>query len=364
MFKKLTAMQKLTWQLMWEIINAHATGAPLVSDINFENIDQTYFTTLLQEHRLQLIAYPLLKHILPNHHPTLIQLHKKNLASTFRHLQQKKALVDIAKNFQKDHIAYVTLKGPALNDLLYGDSCLRQSRDLDVLITPEDALKAHHILRNLNYQVAHQQIEESILKNPKNFPHFVKDVNYLNHEQILLELHYRSNMIKEVGLQFSSHHETIKLAMMKQDINILPTEENFLYLCLHAAKHNWARLQWLIDLVLFVQKFPLNWDRTHELASHTHCIRPLLELKILLKEYFNLTLPSFPTSWQDKLAIHLHLRKVEAYWQLTINTQSRFLNKLRLLTTALLLYHRWLDKCRFIQSMRINSRNLRVKLKK
>ncbi|MCD6046680.1 MAG: hypothetical protein K0S08_327 [Gammaproteobacteria bacterium] len=364
MFKKMPTQQKLALEFMWQMIKSHVANEPFVIRIDFEKIDQHFFEMLLKEHRLYLIAYPLLKNFLPASHPFLLQLHKKNFELTFRHLQQKKSLIQITKEFEANEIAYVALKGPALNDLLYGNHCLRQSNDLDILITPQDALKTHAILKSLNYQVAGQQFEKGLIQYPEQFPKHVKDIAYLSPEKILLELHYRSNMIKEVGVQFSSKHEIKKLNMMDQTIHILSAEENLLYLCLHGAKHHWARLQWLIDLASFVQKIPLNWDKVLKLACETHCLRPLLEVKILLKNHFNLALPNFNTSWQDRLAVYQHLKYVKARWQLIEKTTHRFYNNLRGVMIDSLLYSHWQHKLKFIQNTALSHHDPLIKLQK
>jgi len=53
--------------------------------------------------------------------------------------------------FAAHEIQVVSLKGPALRYTLYGDAALRSSSDLDLLVRPEDVLRANTTLEGAGY---------------------------------------------------------------------------------------------------------------------------------------------------------------------------------------------------------------------
>jgi hypothetical protein len=62
------------------------------------------------------------------------------------------ATATVARGLSSAGVRCVLLKGPALTSLLYDDSELRSYVDVDVLVTPDDALCASRVLRGLGYE--------------------------------------------------------------------------------------------------------------------------------------------------------------------------------------------------------------------
>ena len=115
-------------------------------------------------------------------------------------------------------------------------------------------------------------------------------------------------------LTIKSVSPPVKVMIEHKPIPVLAHEENFVYLCLHAAHHVWQRLIWLTDIAKFYQKIPLAWPRVLEIAQQHFCIRPLLEAKALLQEKFAITLPAIPHDCCDKIAVKFRLQHARYSW--------------------------------------------------
>ena len=53
-------------------------------------------------------------------------------------------------------------------------------------------------------------------------------------------------------VMLSKNHSSLKLG--NQQINVLKDELHFVELCIHGAGHLWERLQWLMDIALFIKR--------------------------------------------------------------------------------------------------------------
>lgn len=346
---------KLIEAFFWNLVCSHVSQHNVLAQSDtscapsrdpISSLDLTCLETLLDEHRLNLIVYPFLKKYF-SQDSFLPKLYEKNKAAIAHHLHQKKTLIQIAEQFEAKKIAYVILKGPALNDLLYDAYCLRQSHDIDILISPKNAMAAHEALQHISFFIADLTHQKNLGPLKENFFHQKKDVIYTNTNDIILELHYRVDLSFHIDISLDTVRMTRIALLPYRYVNILSSEENFLYLCQHGAKHHWARLQWLVDLAIFVQKVPINWSKVKNFANAMHCDRSLFGLKILLQEKFAISLPHLPISWWDRCIVQLHLLFVRTQWKRIGIKKTPFHRGLRSLLIDPLLYPTWRQKLSF-----------------
>lgn len=310
--------EKITWEFFWQHIYCHVTGNvkdPPLLDAHHVDVKRLY--QLIHEHRLDLIF--------------LSQLHDYALSKTaesypfkircmqkrHRLQQMKKCLLDIAQWFDKQHIPFIVLKGIPLNAKLYQNKALRVSNDIDLLIKEHDLLAVHHVLLAAGFNLKFELTLEQLLSNP-DLMHVIKDISYVHPaKNFRIELHWHTAEMSTMNLgPFPAQHTIKQTLTSEKSVTILDNENNFLYLCIHAAFHNWQRLQWLIDIIVFYQKIPLDWNRLIQLAQQYNAIRPLLEAKQLLLDKFTIALPPIPHKLNDIWAIKFRLRHARKLWQI------------------------------------------------
>ena len=240
-----------------------------------------------------------------------------NLSSHIRpHLLATHELVRLVTDLNALKIDHFILKGIPLNKLLYGDRLGRESRDIDILIQPKDIEAAHHYLISQRYQELHASVSiiDVILKSDA-LMRYVNEVHYWHpNKNIAIDLKWHAQATNCLGMAWCKHDDYNELDINSCTIKILKPEQNFYYLCCHAAKHQWDRLQWLADLAEFMQKIPLKWDVVITLAQETQAIRPLLEARCLLQQTYAITLKDIQHSFWDRMAIKTRLFILQASW--------------------------------------------------
>ena len=210
------------------------------------NFNQEEFIRLIKHHRLDSIFYKAVQEqniSLPTElKEKLEQINKRN---KMRMMKLTAELIRIHKLFAENGIEYISLKGPALSQQIYGDYTIRSSRDLDILVRVEDFVKASDLLKSINY------------KNNKKF-NAINRFNYKEYKfkntdnNILVELHHRlfnNKYLLEINEDVFTKKDFVNINGI--DIPVLPKKYNFKYIIIHAAAHNWKRMHWSLDVLQF-----------------------------------------------------------------------------------------------------------------
>ncbi|OYT73227.1 MAG: hypothetical protein CFK52_02890 [Chloracidobacterium sp. CP2_5A] len=185
------------------------------------------------------------------------------LVASFRQVQARKAAWTLQLAAQLDRILdaltaadipAVALKGPLLGERLYGADGFRSSSDLDVLVPYAGVRPALAALAPLGYRA-----DETTLARALSGDHNVA----LDSASPPLELHF--HLFRRFGVTLRSDEFLARAAPYQtrsgRVVRILTPEDEFLFLCVHAAAHSFARLAWLFDLKLLLAKHPaLDWD--------------------------------------------------------------------------------------------------------
>lgn len=184
-------------------------------------------------------------------------------------------------------IAYVPLKGTSLSARLYGDACLRQMKDIDVLVPPHQLAAAIAALEQAGYQVelpAALRSEQQLHLVRKVFWHL-----QCHHPQkrIQLELHWR----------FERRAQSDCEARWWQWLAARGTRAEayyeLLYLCLHGSGHGWVRLKWLTDVAIYQRRFDADdWRALLQLTSQLKMERILAQSLLLAQQVLGVELPA------------------------------------------------------------------------
>ena len=211
----------------------------------------------------------------------------------------------------------LVLKGLGLNALLYGETCIRASNDIDLFINKTDLLKAHHCLSELGFQLSIPLTIHQLTHELQFLTDAMNEMSYIHHDyHFRIDLHWQLTMLPMISYQpLLDPNKQTTVKFHQNTIPILEHHHHFLYLCVHAALHRWHRLHWLVDLAVFYQKIPLHWPRLLALAQQYHAIRPLLEAKQLLQDEFQLNInTTIPCTRMDQWACYWHLRSARRLW--------------------------------------------------
>lgn len=199
-------------------------------------------------------------------------------------------LVEIVKILEKAGIPVLPFKGPTLALQAFNDLSLRHYSDLDILVMPkhfDESVKA----LSANGYVPLTNV--SWLKRKLFFFTHKKDIVLTSHDnRVHIELHWKLS-----GSHFSMPVEISrlwnrleKLSLGGTEVNSLPFNDLFVYLCLHGSRHEWERLSWIADLLNLVATRErsgkkINWNEIREHARNYGCER-VLELGLFLVNYF------------------------------------------------------------------------------
>ena len=176
-------------------------------------------------------------------------------------------LLDI---FRSNSIPAIAFKGPILAASIYGNIAFRQFWDLDILVHPEDFIRAKGLVRSLGYApwqpLSDGQYEELIRSDEAAHDcRFSKAGAIKTH----LELHWK--VYPEI---YSSRLETRQLferaessILFGHEILSFSPEDMLIYFCHHGTKHQWAMLSWLCDLAMLLEHKEIDWDYVRDFAG-------------------------------------------------------------------------------------------------
>lgn len=167
-----------------------------------------------------------------------------------RSLRQASECIRLQYEFAHESIPMLVIKGAPLAALAYNSVAMKESRDIDILVDPEDAVRAASILRMLSYELTEPELSEE--EFIRFIPHS-KEAAFLHTKTgVVTELHWRlvdtGQLLRHVGAQ----GPTQDVALSVGSLATLANQPLFAYLCLHGASHNWFRLKWLADLNAFL----------------------------------------------------------------------------------------------------------------
>jgi hypothetical protein len=191
------------------------------------------------------------------HFERLRQLFKLNLINT---LSLSGELTRLAPQFDEAKIPFMVLKGPTLAQMAYGDITLRQYTDLDLVVKESQLEAARKLL-----------ITGGFRTKPELTPFLQAKYTRLRYEQdywkaggnSLVDLHWS---VLPRGFSFSPDPLIVwdkprQLEVAGVQVWTLSPENLLLYLCAHAAKHDWQSLSFVCDIAWLLHSQPqLDWE--------------------------------------------------------------------------------------------------------
>lgn len=249
---------------LWLILASVNGGIDKTKDLLLKPVNWDYLFHLAVHHRVYPLVYKTFSQIdnlaIPNQ--VLGLLRQKYNENAMQALSMTGETVRMVQCFELHGINPVVLKGAPLAWRLYGDIAIRPSKDIDILVSPNDLEKAAKIMEDEGYS----RIENEHNLTPRQLEIFLKAHTHSLHldywhskKRINLELHWK---LVDRGYAFTYPNESRinRIEVAGRTLPVLADEEWLLYLMLHGAVHGWFRLRWLVDIARFTQLKGLDWE--------------------------------------------------------------------------------------------------------
>lgn len=177
-------------------------------------------------------------------------------------------LLRILRLFEAEQILAVPFKGPVLASVLYGDLALREFVDLDFLIRERDVSRTKEILSNQGYQ--------SNFTSRAIIPDSDEVVLSCSSTGVMVELHWQflPRRFAPVLAAEDVWNGIETGAFWDRQVWSFSSQDTFLFLAVHGAKHSWSVLKWLCDLAEFIRSNPeMDWPRLFSRAETLGAVR-------------------------------------------------------------------------------------------
>jgi hypothetical protein len=273
----------------------------------------------------------------------LSALRARFMAHAQRALRFSAVLVEILRESEHCGIEVLPHKGPALSQVLYGDSAMREFGDLDFLIRACDVGKARHVLRELGYEC---QLQLSPRQEKEYLRSGYEYVFGAGEEKSLIELQWQI-LARFYAIDFeidALFRRSVELIIEGCRTRTLCHEDLLLALCVHAAKHEWMQLGMLRDIATLGSR-NLDWACIRSEAKRLGIMRILLVSLLLAHDLLACALPEcFIESPELPIA-----RKLAAVFRLQLALcDIRDVESFRYFRSMLQFRERWQDRVGFV----------------
>lgn len=245
-----------------------------------------------------------------------------------KNVKLQHALNAILDDLNKAGIDITLLQGMALLQEAYQDIGLRPMKDMDLWVLPQYFKKLTDLLIRQGFE------------NSRLYP------NTYRKGEIILDIHTHllwADRIKTRDFLLSKSQDEIfrdtqTIHTDSGKARCLDPQDHFLYLGLHALKHNFNRLIWLVDIRTLAATWkPSDWDELVKRAEELGHKKTLRYILYLLTHLFDLKPPSgncaILTKWKpgylEKRILHRRIqgRSIPTWAQLMMISNGRRLRE-------------------------------------
>ena len=189
--------------------------------------------------------------------------------NALRNVLLRGELIRVLKALGQARVRAMPLKGVALAESLYGDMSLRTCSDLDVLVPRGAVVQVFEVLRAEGYdqadrcRVEHSDVE-FLVRSSMEYGFVPRPPGF----RALLEIHWdiawrwRGDAAMMDDLWAEARGESF----WGVDAWALSPEWELLYLAVHAARHRWQGLKWLVDIHEVCVRAKFDWDAVTDKA--------------------------------------------------------------------------------------------------
>ncbi len=278
---RLVVTSAVTGDLAFELLRECCVDGMQVSRALREKLQWDEVFTQAAYHRLQPVVYSALQG--RPEVPASIQsaLRARYLRHCQRTMRFSAELAEILRHFQERGIPVIAQKGPALAHLLYADSAMREFGDLDLLVSPTDVPRAVGALMELGY-------EKNLRLSPRQERAYLRSgYEYVfgrGEERNLIELQW--NLLPRFYAVDVNMGELFARSQVHEfdgcRARVLGVEDQFIFLCVHAAKHQWGQLGMVRDIAAIARR-DVDWEFVMREARRVGILR-MVTISLVLAE--------------------------------------------------------------------------------
>ncbi len=272
-------------QLLLQCARTHISpeAAKKIRDLAGETIDWTRVYQLAGQHGIRPLVYRSFQTICPDAIPDAVakQLRAASQLNAARNLILIAELHRILKIFRQREVPAIAFKGPTLGSWTYGDSALRESGDLDIVVHEQHLSVARDLLTAHEYDAAQQD-------NPR-YIKFIHSRSWVTIDlQASLESHPFSFPLDDHELWARA----VPHQLAGQTVLSFCREDLLILLSIHGTKDVWSQLKWVCDLMeLMHVDGDIDWTRVLGRATQLRAKRRLLLGVILAHRLLSAHLP-------------------------------------------------------------------------
>ncbi len=227
----------------------------------------------------------------------LAKLSARSQQMATQNLRYTQELVSVLEAFSEAGINAIPYRGPMIAMDAYGQVGLREFGDLDFLLRQTDIPAAKAVLEDRGYEPQYLLPETSELNRTQEwaYTHLDRDYPFYNPEtKTAVELHWRildQQFPTDIRLDELWDRRT-KTTVMNHEIPVLSPEDRLLMLCIHGSRHHWERLEWICDVVGFIDRHEIDWQLLIERARAHNAERLFLLGPMLAHQLYGTRLPA------------------------------------------------------------------------
>lgn len=231
------------------------------------------------------------------------QIKKQSYRIAFNHTLALQAVREVARALSGVGVPYAVLKGPFLYEALYQGVFPREYEDVDILASRQQVRRALSALESTSYEMIGGRLSRAFLR----VGHFHFALRASRPGWPPIELHW--SLVDRGNLYRMTDDECLgrlrQFGAGNDAFSVLALEDEFIYLCLHAAKHGainfiglrqgrdveWFcrpsagnRLIWFADMALFLRKSmaELDWQVLRDRARTWNVVEDVCDcLRVL-----------------------------------------------------------------------------------
>ncbi len=259
--------------------------AQRMSTLLQEDMDWAYLIHIATCHKVMPLLYQSLSIVGPEAIPaaTLAQMHAHFRRNTMQNLFLTQELLKLLDRFKKQDIPVIPYKGPVLAAFAYGKLSLRQSGDLDLLVSAQNYPQAKALLQEHGYQM--------LLDSEHEQTHLQAQ---LWHEKlgVSVDLHYGIPP-KALRLNPERFWESLQtFSLNGKKIEVLSPEAHLLLLCVDGHKESWNQLFKLCGVAAIIHAHPaMDWEKLIAWAEQLRMKHILYMALLLANDLLGTTLP-------------------------------------------------------------------------
>ncbi len=227
----------------------------------------------------------------------LEELSARSQQTATQNLRYTQELVSVLEAFSEAGIDAIPYRGPMIAMDAYGQVGLREFGDLDFLLRQADIPAAKAVLEDQGYEPQYLLPETTGLNRTQEwaYTHLDRDYPFYNPDtKTAVELHWRI-----LDQQFPTDIRLddlwggrAKTTVMGRKIPVLSPEDRLLMLCIHGSRHHWERLEWICDVVGFIDRHEIDWETLIKRARVHNAERLFLLGPMLAHQLYGARLPA------------------------------------------------------------------------